>query len=426
MQGRNFDYGHQKSDSKEGQMARRALLTMAKDLYNLYITLNDHDDLPEWCHYKLATSRKDLSDITDYLTSKVMKMCVDKNISTEDLRLEINNSMSENVLEEGFFDFFNRKKKHKKKLNVYDILNVNTFNKHFDSSKADARGKLLRNPIIQLVINVGNLGEFVNKAKHSFTHDLDEDMQRQMTIMDYFGLKDKFLKGADRQAIFNIIKMIERKLPDLSSSPEDIGPLVDKKNLKYDIDFNELNKNLQKLGIMPAYNEKNIHNLLQKIDKDRHKSLSENFYKQLVINISALKQSQEMLATVLGSMEGSIKENKNIMSVKSQEAKNFINNILNTLEKENAVNAAEKLKSNILNISNYLNISHGHLLNSVRNNIRLALKVNGSLLSFYNGLQKSTQDEMLRLNVDMHDRSKVIDQQNIQLDKLRKKMSRKR
>ena len=109
MQGRNFDYGQKKSDSKEGQMARRALLTMAKDLYNLYITLNDHDDLPEWCHYKLATSRKDLSDIADYLTSKVMKMCVDKKMSSEELRLEINNSMTGNILEEGFFDFFKSK-----------------------------------------------------------------------------------------------------------------------------------------------------------------------------------------------------------------------------------------------------------------------------------------------------------------------------
>ena len=426
MQGRNFDYGHKKSDAKEGQMARRALLTMAKDLYNLYMTLNDHDDLPEWCHYKLATSRKDLSDITDYLTSKVMKMCVDKKMSTEDLRLEINNSMSENVLEEGFFDFFSRKKKNKKKLNIYDILNVNTFNKHFDASKSDARGKLLRNPIIKLVLNVGNLYDFIEKAKYSATNDLDEDMQRQMTIMDYFGLKDKFLKGGDRQAIFNIIKMIERKLPDLSTSSENISPLVDKKNLKYDIDFDELNKNLQKLGIMPSYNENNIHNLLQKIDKDRHQNLDKDFYAQLSKNILALKQSQEMLSTVLGSMKGSIKENKNIKSVKSQEAKNFVNNILNILEKESAINAAAKLERNISNIAKYLDISHGHLLNSVRNNIKLALKVNGSLLSFYNELQKSTQDEMLRLNIDINDRSKTIDQQNIQLDKLRKKMSRKR
>ena len=97
MQGRNFDYGHQKSDSKEGQMARRALLTMAKDLYNLYITLNDHDDLPEWCHYKLATSRKDLSDITDYLTSKVMKMCLDNETTIEDLRNDIHKSMDDNL-----------------------------------------------------------------------------------------------------------------------------------------------------------------------------------------------------------------------------------------------------------------------------------------------------------------------------------------
>ena len=128
MEGRNFDYGHQKSDSKEGQMARRALLTMAKDLYNLYMTLNDHDDLPEWCHYKLATSRKDLSDITDYLTSKVMKMCIDKNMSTEDLRLEINNSISGSILEEGFFDIFKKKNKKTKpkspKPKVHKVSNV--------------------------------------------------------------------------------------------------------------------------------------------------------------------------------------------------------------------------------------------------------------------------------------------------------------
>lgn len=106
MQGRNFDYGNQQSDSKEGQMAKRSLLTMAKDLYNLYMTLNDNDDLPEWCHYKLATSRKDLSDITDYLTSKVMKVCIDSSISPEALRLEIKNSMIEGLLEEGSINEF--------------------------------------------------------------------------------------------------------------------------------------------------------------------------------------------------------------------------------------------------------------------------------------------------------------------------------
>ena len=106
---RNFDYGSQPSDSKEGLMAKRSLLTMAKDLYNLYMTLEDTDDLPEWCHYKLATSRKDLSDITDYLTSKVMKHCLDREMSQEDLRLEIKKSMIDNTLSEGLFDLFKKK-----------------------------------------------------------------------------------------------------------------------------------------------------------------------------------------------------------------------------------------------------------------------------------------------------------------------------
>ena len=94
----NFDYGSQMSNSKEGLMAKRALLTMSKDLYNLYVSLNDGDDLPEWCHYKLATCKKDLSDITDYLTSKIMKHCLDKKMSKESLRLEIKKSMLKSIL----------------------------------------------------------------------------------------------------------------------------------------------------------------------------------------------------------------------------------------------------------------------------------------------------------------------------------------
>ena len=63
MKGRNLDYGSQKSNSKEGEMAKRTLITMAKDLYDLYINLNDHDDLPEWCHYKLARSQNELEAV---------------------------------------------------------------------------------------------------------------------------------------------------------------------------------------------------------------------------------------------------------------------------------------------------------------------------------------------------------------------------
>ena len=91
--GRNLDYGHTKSDSGEGKMAKTTLLTMGRDLYNLYMLLNDQDDLPQWCHYKLAKSSADLSTVTDYLTSKITKLCIDKNIDTNTLRLHIKESL---------------------------------------------------------------------------------------------------------------------------------------------------------------------------------------------------------------------------------------------------------------------------------------------------------------------------------------------
>lgn len=109
--GKNLDYGHHMSDSNEGNMAKRAMLTMAKDLYTLYCTLNDGDDLPQWCHYKLANSKKDLGDISDYITSKITKVCLDKNITQSDLKLEIRNIFSSSYLNEGFFDLFRSKNK---------------------------------------------------------------------------------------------------------------------------------------------------------------------------------------------------------------------------------------------------------------------------------------------------------------------------
>ena len=93
MSGRNLDYGHTKSDSGEGKMAKTTLLTMGRDLYNLYMLLNDQDDLPQWCHYKLAKSSADLSTVTDYLTSKITKLCLDKKISQHQLKGYIKESM---------------------------------------------------------------------------------------------------------------------------------------------------------------------------------------------------------------------------------------------------------------------------------------------------------------------------------------------
>jgi len=91
--GRNLDYGHVKSDSGEGKMAKTTLLTMARDMYNLYTLLDDQDDLPQWCHYKLAKSSADLSTVTDYLTSKITKICLDRKMDEKQIKEIIKNAI---------------------------------------------------------------------------------------------------------------------------------------------------------------------------------------------------------------------------------------------------------------------------------------------------------------------------------------------
>lgn len=93
MSGRNLDYGKIKSSSREGDTMKKELLSMAKDLYNLYRTLDDEDDLPQWCHYKIARSSLELSTVNDYLTNKIIKKCLDKNISEEDIKTYITMSL---------------------------------------------------------------------------------------------------------------------------------------------------------------------------------------------------------------------------------------------------------------------------------------------------------------------------------------------
>ena len=89
MKGRNFDYGSQMSNSKEGEMAKRTLITMAKDLHDLYTSLRNEDDLPSWCHYKLAKSQVELQSVTNYLTSKIAKLCLDENIPEDHIKISI-------------------------------------------------------------------------------------------------------------------------------------------------------------------------------------------------------------------------------------------------------------------------------------------------------------------------------------------------
>ena len=93
MSGRNLDYGHTKSDSGEGKMSKTTLITMGRDLYNLYMLLNDQDDLPQWCHYKLAKSSADLATVNDYLTSKITKICLDRNMQMSDVKSIVKKSM---------------------------------------------------------------------------------------------------------------------------------------------------------------------------------------------------------------------------------------------------------------------------------------------------------------------------------------------
>jgi hypothetical protein len=68
--GRNFDYGSEKSDAKEGKMMKKSLVVMAKDLVELHRYLEDQDDLPTWCHSYISVARDRLGVVKDYLTTK--------------------------------------------------------------------------------------------------------------------------------------------------------------------------------------------------------------------------------------------------------------------------------------------------------------------------------------------------------------------
>ena len=108
----NLDYGETKSSSAEGTTAKRELLVMAKDLYDLYVALNGNDDLPEWCHYKIASSKSELSAVSDYITSKIMQYDLNDNKKLS-LQIESKNIIT---LNENFLS--NLMKKFKKKKNV--------------------------------------------------------------------------------------------------------------------------------------------------------------------------------------------------------------------------------------------------------------------------------------------------------------------
>ena len=69
--GRMLDYGNSKSDSEEGQMIRSSLNSINRASAELYEALNDHDDIPQWCHYKVAQAEMMISKVRDYLVYKI-------------------------------------------------------------------------------------------------------------------------------------------------------------------------------------------------------------------------------------------------------------------------------------------------------------------------------------------------------------------
>lgn len=69
--GRMLDYGHVKSDSREGKMARQALYEISEYSKDLHALLDDDDDLPQWCHYKIAVARACVGKVKHYLEYKI-------------------------------------------------------------------------------------------------------------------------------------------------------------------------------------------------------------------------------------------------------------------------------------------------------------------------------------------------------------------
>lgn len=70
-EGHMLDYGMQMSDSDEGRMFRQVLHNIASDSQELRDSLTDHDDLPQWCHYKVAEAQAAISKVRDYLLYKI-------------------------------------------------------------------------------------------------------------------------------------------------------------------------------------------------------------------------------------------------------------------------------------------------------------------------------------------------------------------
>ena len=69
--GRMLDYGSVASDSHEGRMAKGTLRNIAVDAFRLHQMLDDADDIPQWCEYKIAQSAIMMNSVREYLEYKL-------------------------------------------------------------------------------------------------------------------------------------------------------------------------------------------------------------------------------------------------------------------------------------------------------------------------------------------------------------------
>jgi len=69
--GKMLDYGSVKSDSHEGRVIRQALYEIGEYSSALRDILGDNDDLPQWCHYKVAVARANIGKVKHYLEYKI-------------------------------------------------------------------------------------------------------------------------------------------------------------------------------------------------------------------------------------------------------------------------------------------------------------------------------------------------------------------
>lgn len=78
--GRMLDYGHEKSDSDEGKMAKSALGRLSRLAADLDHMLYREDDLPQWVHYKISTSADRIQSVHNYLSDKIARMDDDEDL----------------------------------------------------------------------------------------------------------------------------------------------------------------------------------------------------------------------------------------------------------------------------------------------------------------------------------------------------------